>query len=103
MNLHFSDGKYACMAASALLGIAAFIVFGIHPGGFEGQIGLFFALLPGAIAGAFISDRIFHQTPFASAIAAWSAIIGISFLWYFAMSYAVIKAFRLGFRLFKHD
>ncbi len=44
MNLNLSDGKSACITAFVLRGIAAFIVFVIHPGGFEGQIGWFFGL-----------------------------------------------------------
>jgi hypothetical protein len=35
-----------------LLGLAALVVFVIHPGGFEGQIGWFFGWLPGATLGA---------------------------------------------------
>jgi hypothetical protein len=38
--------KRACIAASCLLGIATFVVFVIHPGGFEGQVGWFFLVAP---------------------------------------------------------
>jgi len=39
MRLHIPDLKRACIAAICFLGIAAFVVFVIHPVGFEGQIG----------------------------------------------------------------
>ena len=49
---HWSDWKLACVVGVVLLGLAAFVVFVIHPGGFEGQIGWFFGWLPGATLGA---------------------------------------------------
>jgi hypothetical protein len=84
------DWKYSGIAASALLGIAAFIIFAIHPGGFEGQIGWFFFLLPGAYVGAVIAG----QAPLLAAVSAWPIIFIFSILWYFAISYAVIKTYR---------
>jgi len=81
-----------------LLATAAFIVFIIHPGGFEGQIGWFVALMPGAIVGLPVADFIFKVVPSAERIILWSSVIGITFLWYFAISYAVIKACRYLFR-----
>jgi hypothetical protein len=71
------DLKYSGIAASALLGIAAFIIFVIHPGGFEGQVDWFFFLLPGAYIEAVIS---------LASVSAWPIIFVTSFLWYFAIS-----------------
>jgi len=102
VNLNLSDWKSAFITAFVLLGIAAFIVFVIHPGGFEGQIGWFFGLLPGAIVGAAVSGRIHHVTPVLEPFAFWGSIVGVSLLWYFAVSYAVIKSCRLVFRVFKN-
>jgi uncharacterized membrane protein len=102
VSLKFSDWKWACVAAFGLLGVAAFIVFAIHPGGFEGQIGWFFSLLPGAIVGASLSDRVFKVVPLADAIVLWISVYVISFLWYFAISYAVIKTGRFVARALKH-
>jgi len=101
MKLYLSDWKSACITAFALLGIAAFIVFVIHPGGFEGQIGWFFGLLPGAVVGAALSGHTHHLTPVLESIAAWGSIVCVSFLWYFVVSYTVIKTCRLVFRIFK--
>jgi hypothetical protein len=84
------DWKYSGIAASALLGIAAFIIFAIHPGGFEGQIAWFFVLLPGAYVAAVIAG----QAPLLASVSAWPIIFVVSFLWYFAVSYAVIKTYR---------
>jgi uncharacterized membrane protein len=98
MNLNLPDWKSASIAALALLGIAAFVVFVIHPGGFEGQIGWFFGLLPGAAVGAVVSDRVYRVyrvTPVLEPLAEWGSIVCVSFLWYFVISYGVIKAFRL--------
>jgi hypothetical protein len=85
------DLKYSGIAASALLGIAASIIFVIHPGGFEGQVAWFFFLLPGAYIGAVIAG----QASLLASVSAWPIIFVVSFLWYFAISYAVIKTFRL--------
>ena len=48
--MRLPDWKQAGITAFILTGIAAFTVFVLRPGGFEGQIGWFFALLPGAFA-----------------------------------------------------
>ena len=102
MALRFSDWKWACIAALGLLGVAAFIVFVIHPGEFEGQVGWFFGLLPGVFPAAVFSDFVYKIAPRAWPIANWSLIIGLSFLWYFTISYAVIKTCRFFARALKH-
>lgn len=91
MGHTFSDWKWACVAALGLLGIAAFIVFVLHPGGFEGQVGWFFGVLPGAIPAEFLSDYAFKVVPRAERIVYWTLVFGINFLWHFVLSYAVIK------------
>jgi hypothetical protein len=85
---------WACVAALGLLGAAAFIIFAIHPGGFEGQTGWLVALMPGAIVGLPLADRIFKVAPGAERPALWISVAGITFLWYFAISYAAIKTYR---------
>jgi hypothetical protein len=52
MNRRFSDWKWAFLTALGLTGTAALLLFLIRPGGFDSQVGWFFALLPGSIAGA---------------------------------------------------
>jgi uncharacterized membrane protein len=100
MSAKFSDWKLACIPALGLLGIAAFILFVIHPGGFEGQIGWFLGLLPGAMLAAIAADQV--HTPTLEPIVYWGCLIGVSFLWYFVISYVAIKIGRLVFRVFKH-
>jgi len=95
-----SDWKYAGIAALVLLGAAAFIVFVIHPGGFEGQIGWFFGLLPGAIVGATVADRLYKLAPLLSSVTYWAFTFGASLLLYFGISYFVIKTYRLLSSLF---
>ena len=92
--LRLADWKWACLAGLALLGVAVFVVFVIHPGGFEGQIGWFFGLLPGATIGAHLADMVYKFVPRLEIIVQWLSILGISFLWYFALSYAAIKSYR---------
>ena len=97
-----SDWKYATFAALVLLGAAAFIVFVIHLGGFEGQIAWFFGLLPGAIIGAIVADRFTSTSFLLSSITYWAFVLCISLLWYFAISYAVIKICHLVSAHFDH-
>lgn len=92
-----SDWKYACVAAFALLSAAVFVVFVIHPGGFEGQIGWFLDLLPGAIGGEILADTAFKVAR-VERIVYWCSILSITFLWYFALSYLAIKAYRFVIR-----
>lgn len=93
-----ADWKWACVAAFALLGAAVFVVVVIHPGGFEGQIGWFLDLLPGAIVGEILADTAHKILPRVERIFYWCSILSISFLWYFALSYAAIKAYRFVIR-----
>jgi len=97
-----ADWKCACVAALALLGAAFFVVFVIHPGGFEGQMGWFLDLLPGAIVGEILADTASKIVPWLERIVYWCSILSISFLWYFALSYAAIKAYRFVIRSLEH-
>ena len=86
------DWKYAFAGAIGLLGIAAFILFVVHPGGFEGQINYFFGLFPGVylvlVAGwANALPR--------GAVVYWLFVIGGSFIWYFILSFAAIRGYRV--------
>jgi hypothetical protein len=95
MNRQFSDRGRAFLTALGLTGAAALVLFLIRPGGFEGQIGWVFVLLPGAIAGAPISDRAYRIVPWSDQIVLWTLTLGISLLWYFVISYMAIKLWRL--------
>ncbi len=101
MNLRFGDWAWAFIAAIVLLAAASFVLFVIRPGGFEGQIGWAFALMPGMPVGLILADRIYKITPSADRIVLWSSALGITLLWYFAVSYALIKTCRLFVRVIR--
>ena len=70
-----------------------FILFVVHPGGFEGQVGWLIALMLGAIVGLPLADRVFKIAPGAERIVLWSSVIGVTLLWYFVISYTLTKTF----------
>jgi hypothetical protein len=90
------DWKYACVSAAVLLGIAWFIAFVHHDWGFDlGKWALVLVgLLPGIIAATRFASIVGEQSRLA-ATASFPIIIAVSFLWYFALSYAAIKFYRL--------
>ena len=63
MKLRLRDLTWALLIGTALLGCAALILFLIDPGGFEGQVGWFLALMPGAIVGLTFADRVYRIAP----------------------------------------
>jgi hypothetical protein len=93
MKLHLSDRKRAGFAAVALLGLAAYAVFGFQHG-FEEQIGWYLTLLPGAMPAAGITEVLQKGIPSAKSATFWALFICLNFLWYFGISFAVIKAYR---------
>jgi hypothetical protein len=99
VNLPRADWLWALIAASGLEAAAAFIVFVIRPGGFEGQIGWFIGLMPGALLWYLLADHVRAIPPAVEPILIWGSVLGITFLWYFAISYVLIKAYRLVARL----
>ncbi len=81
------------MVAGILLAVAAFIALWIHPDA-QGQATWFFALLPGAYAAPAFLDlewKLFHR---AGPEVMWSAVMLFSFVWYFVVGYAGVKAWR---------
>ena len=93
MNLQCSDWARAFLAASVLLGLATFAVLGFQHG-FEEQVGWYLGLLPGAIFAAAISDLVAKVIPGGIPIVFWVFLVCFNFLWYFALSFAVIKIYR---------
>ena len=96
MRPRISDRKWACIDAVCLLGVAAFIVFVIHPGGFEGQGAWLFILLPGTIPAMLVSDFVYKHAPQAEPVIYGGLIVIFNFVWYWAISYAIIGSFRKG-------
>ena len=101
MILRLDDWVWAFIAAIVLLAAASFVLFVIRPGGFEGQIGWAFALMPGMPVGLILADRVYKLAPSADRIVLWSSALSITFLWYLAVSYAVIKTCRLFVRVIR--
>jgi bacteriorhodopsin len=93
MKLELSDRSWACIAGLGLLGLASFAVFGFQHG-FEGQIAWYFTLLPGSIVAVLISDLFNKSATRGESVLFWALFICFNFLWYFGISYAVIKAYR---------
>jgi uncharacterized membrane protein len=94
MKRRLPDWAWALVAAITLLVCAALILFVAHPGGFEGQVGWLFALMPGAIVGLPLADRMYRIAPSSERFVLWGTIISVSLVWYFAVSYSAIAAYR---------
>jgi len=78
----------------ALLAVACFAVFGVQHG-FEEAIGWYLYLLPGSFVAGGISDRISKTSELLAYLAFWGMLLGLSFLWYFGISFAAIKIYRV--------
>ena len=92
MSLHNRDIRQAALAAAILLAAAAVVALWIHPDP-QGSATWFFALLPGAFAAPSLLEmewRLLHR---AGPIVMWSTVMVVSFLWYFVISYAGVKAY----------
>jgi hypothetical protein len=93
----WSDWKYACVSAAVLLGIACFIVF-VHHDWSGVDLGTWFVLMvglfPGSIAASRFASMVGQQSRLAG-FADFPITMAVSFLWYFALSYAAIKLYRL--------
>jgi hypothetical protein len=76
--------------------MALFVVFGIHPGGFEGQGVWYLLLLPGSLPSWVLSDYVSKLAPSVEPVVNWALIICFNFGWYWGISYAIIKLFRRG-------
>ena len=94
MKLQMSDWKWASIAAIALTALATAVVFGIRPGGFEGQMAWYFMLLPASIVAEPISDVFNKASTREESVVFWVLLVCFNFLWYFGISYTIIKAYR---------
>jgi len=74
--------------------MALFVVFVIHPGGFEGQSAWFLLLLPGSLLASVLSDVVYKLSPSAEPVIYWALNISFNFGWYWGISFATIKIFR---------
>ena len=93
MVVHISDELRALVLAIALLAIAVVIAFGIRPDP-QGHARWFFVVLPGAFAAPAFLDvewKVFHH---AGPAVAWSTEILFSYVWYFVVSYVLVKGYR---------
>ena len=90
-----ADWKKAVLAALGLLGLAAFIIFVIRPGGFEGQVAWFIGLFPGALLLLPFADRIYKVSPMLDKVLYWPVLLTTSWVWYFILSFIAIKGYRL--------
>ena len=77
-----------------MFGIAAFVIFVIHLGGFEEQVIWFILLLPGSLPTAFLSDLLYKVAPSAERVIYWILFASFNFGWYWSICYAIIKIFH---------
>jgi len=94
VRLRLSDSGCAAFLGAVLLAIAAYAVFGFQHG-FEEQVGWYITLLPGGIVAAAISDIIKKIIPRFESFAFWGSLVCLNFFWYFGISLAAIKVYRL--------
>lgn len=94
MNFHVEDWKWACIAAAILTGLAMLVVFAFHPGGFETQGAWLLALLPATLATYPLSDYVDKAAPHAEPVVSWTSVARFNFLWYWLVSYVVLKIRR---------
>ena len=94
MSLDIPDRKRAAFVGIVLTGLATAVVFGIAPGGFEGQGGWLLVLLPAALVAYPLLDYIHKVSPHAESAAFWVLLIGFNFLWYWGLSYVAIRFWR---------
>jgi hypothetical protein len=76
--------------------MAWFVVFVIHPGGFEGQGAWFLLLLPGSLPAQVLADYVYKLAPSVEPVIYWLLIISLNYGWYWGISYAIIRIFRAG-------
>ena len=94
MSIHLDDWKRTALAALGLTGLAAVVAFGIHPGGFEGQGAWLLFLLPATLAAYPAADYVHRVAPNAEPIVFGTLVGSLNFLWYWGITYAVIRIRR---------
>ncbi|MCU1307598.1 MAG: hypothetical protein JWN45_2293 [Acidobacteriaceae bacterium] len=85
----------AVFASVALTTLAFLFIFVGKPGGFESQIGYFFAALPGSIPAMWISDWVYRK----GLNIFWALEVSFNLAWYFLLSSGVIQLWKLQTRL----
>jgi hypothetical protein len=89
-----SNWLRAGLAAAVLLGLAALLVFVVHPGGPSAQVGWYAGLLPGSIVAALLGSLVEGLLPHGQRIAYIGLTLVFSFLWYFIIAFIVVKVVR---------
>lgn len=92
MQFPSKDWKWASITAGVLTASAIAVVFGLHPGGFEGQGAWYLVLLPFGILASFAADLV--PIRHSDTILFWPLLIAFNFSWYCLVSLAVVKVHR---------
>jgi hypothetical protein len=93
MSSRLVDWIWVGGIALVLIGIAAFVVFVIRPGGFEGGGYWAMVLLPGASVGLLVPDKFLGTAAQGGSYLFWIVTFAFSFVWYFAIAHFVRKSF----------
>lgn len=89
-----SSARLALLLAVLLFGLAGAFIYFVHPGGFETQIAWAFLLLPGVVP-AQVTSVITDKAPVRVAnIFFDAAFVFFNLLWYWAISYAIVRMAR---------
>ena len=86
------DWKWASIVAVGLMAFALTVVFGIRPGGFEGQGVWYLIMLPFGLPASIVAD--FVPITRAASFVYWLLLISLNFFWYCLVSLAAIKVHR---------
>ena len=89
-----SNSKLAFLVALILLALAGSFFHFVHPGGFEGQLVWFLALLPGILPAEAIGLLADNLPAGIGTILFRTAFVLCNLLWYWLVSYGAVKLMR---------
>jgi len=89
-----SSARLALLLAVLLFSFAGAFIYFVHPGGFESQIAWAFLFLPGFLPAQAVSVITDKAPVRVAAILFDAAFLFFNLLWYWAISYGVVRIAR---------